>query len=321
MRELLSLLCFLGAIFSAHAADFLPGVKRILFLGDSITHSGQYVDDVAAFLAVEFPAREFEIINCGLSSETVSGLSEAGHAGGKFPRPDLHERLDRVLALVKPDLIFVNYGMNCGIYLPLEDARFQKYKDGILRLRQKAEAAGAKIIHLTPPVFDSVPLKGRLQPAETVKDGQQFEGYNTVLDAYSAWLVEQGKREHWQVVDTHSAMMTALAVERAVEPEFTFAKDGVHPNDAGHLLMAKAVIHVLLPEKDADFARLFASESLVANKSFFEAVRKRERVLGDAYLSAAGHLRPGVAKGLPIAEAAAQSAALSKAIRETAPKL
>ncbi len=317
MRALFALVCFLASLFSTQAADFLPGVKRILFLGDSITHSGQYVAMFAAFLAAEFPEREFVVINCGLSSETVSGLSEAGHAGGAFPRPDLHERLDRVLALVKPDLIFANYGMNCGIYLPLEDARFQKYKDGMLWLRQKASAAGAKVIHLTPPVFDAVPLKGRLQPTGTVKEGQQFEGYNTVLDAYAAWLVAQP----WQVVDTHSAMMGALATKRATEPEFTFAKDGVHPNDAGHLVMATAIIHGLLPEKDADFAKLTAPESVAANKVFFDAVRKRERVLGDAYLGAAGHLRPGVAKGLPIEEAEAQAAALSKTIRETAPKL
>ena len=42
--------------------------------------------------------RKFKVINCGLPSETVSGLSEPDHAGGKFPRPDLHERLGRVLA-------------------------------------------------------------------------------------------------------------------------------------------------------------------------------------------------------------------------------
>ena len=317
MRALFALVCFLASLFSAHAADFLPGVKRILFLGDSITHSGQYVATFAAFLAAEFPEREFVVINCGLSSETVSGLSEAGHAGGAFPRPDLHERLDRVLALVKPDLIFANYGMNCGIYLPLEDGRFQKYKDAMLWLRQKANAAGAKVIHLTPPVFDAVPIKAHLQPAATVREGQQSEDYNTVLDAYAAWLVAQP----WQVVDTHAAMMAALAQKRATEPEFTFAKDGIHPNDAGHLLIAKAIIHGLLPEKEADFAKLTAPESVAANKVFFDAVRKRERVLGDAYLGAAGHLRPGVAKGLPVAEAEAQAAVLSKTIRETAPKL
>src|SRR5258708_40308174 len=86
----------------AAAGDFLHGAKRILFLGDSITYGGQYVDRFETFLFTQYPGEKFEVINCGLPSETVSGLSEEGHAGGKFPRPDLHERLGRVLEKEKP---------------------------------------------------------------------------------------------------------------------------------------------------------------------------------------------------------------------------
>ena len=66
----------------------------------------------------------------GLPSETVSGLSEPGHAGGAFPRPDLHERLERVLEQTRPDLIVACYGMNDGIYHPFTEARFEKYQAG-----------------------------------------------------------------------------------------------------------------------------------------------------------------------------------------------
>src|SRR2546426_9734607 len=101
----LSLLFAIALPFAvpAQAGDFLPGIKRILFLGDSITYAGQYVDRFEMLLFTQYPERQFEVINCGLPSETVSGLSEPGHAGGKFPRPDLHERLGRVLTKVKPD--------------------------------------------------------------------------------------------------------------------------------------------------------------------------------------------------------------------------
>ena len=78
-------------------APFLPGVHRIVILGDSITYSGQYIDYLEAYAVTRFPERTIEFINLGLPSETVSGLSEPGHAGGAFPRPDLHERLARVL--------------------------------------------------------------------------------------------------------------------------------------------------------------------------------------------------------------------------------
>ena len=144
MRAVFALACFLASLFSTHATDFLPGVKRILFLGDSITQSGQYVATFAAFLAAEFPEREFVVINCGLSSETVSGLSETGHAGGAFPRPDLHERLDRVLALVKPDLIFANYGMNCGIYLHSKTRAFKSIKTGCCGCAKRRARRGRK---------------------------------------------------------------------------------------------------------------------------------------------------------------------------------
>jgi len=50
--------------------------------------------------------------------------------------------------------------MNDGIYYPFSDERFQKFKDGVRRLRERAAAAGAKVIHVTPPTFDPVPLKG-----------------------------------------------------------------------------------------------------------------------------------------------------------------
>ena len=82
----------------------LKNANRILFLGDSITASGGYVVDFEAWRIMRRDAEPRPILNMGLSSETTSGLSENGHAGGKFPRPDLFERLDRVLELAKPNL-------------------------------------------------------------------------------------------------------------------------------------------------------------------------------------------------------------------------
>jgi hypothetical protein len=74
----------------------LAGVRRVVFLGDSITYAGQYIEFLEAYLRVKDPTLRCEFLDLGLPSETVSGLTEPGHAGGQFPRPDLHERLDRV---------------------------------------------------------------------------------------------------------------------------------------------------------------------------------------------------------------------------------
>jgi hypothetical protein len=141
----------------------LADVHRVVFLGDSITYSGQYIEFLEACLRIKDPALRYEFLDLGLPSETVSGLSEPGHAGGKFPRPDLHERLDRVLEKASPDLVVACYGMNDGIYYPFSDERFQRFQDGMRFLRERATASGAKVLHVTPPVFD--PCRSRRRPS------------------------------------------------------------------------------------------------------------------------------------------------------------
>ncbi len=321
MRTLLLLLALcLSTPLRAADADFLPGVKRILFLGDSITYSGHYVDDFETFLFLRFSDRRFEVINVGLPSETVSGLSEDGHAGGKFPRPDLHERLDRVLAKTKPDLIFACYGMNDGIYLPLEEGRFAKFRDGIGRLRAKAQAAGAQIIHITPPSFHA--LSARNKPgADGKPPATTLGGYNEVLDRYAAWLLEQ-RAKGWRVIDIHGPMNAFIEEQRKTNPDFVFANDGVHANAAGHALMAEQLLAGLAPAELDAWRKIKGREFLqtTGGKTFEDAIRKRGRILADAWLTDTGHTRPGMAKGLPLDEAKAKAGELEKQIREIAPR-
>ena len=106
------------------------GVKRIVFVGNSITYAGGYINYIDTYLSIRYPKKNYEIINLGLPSETVSGLSEPNHANGAFPRPNLHDRLESLLNKTKPDLIFACYGMNDGIYKPLDETRFKKFRDG-----------------------------------------------------------------------------------------------------------------------------------------------------------------------------------------------
>ncbi|MBI5774673.1 MAG: SGNH/GDSL hydrolase family protein [Verrucomicrobia bacterium] len=240
----------IAVLFATLAGGFaaqsptLPSIekyRRIVFLGDSITYSGQYIDYLDAYLTTRFPEQRWELLDLGLPSETVSGLSEPGHAGGKFPRPDLHERLDRVLAKTRPDLVVACYGMNCGIYHPFSEERFKKFQAGMQRLREKVLASGAKILHVTPPTFDPVPIKDKVLPAGRDVYEQPFEGYNQVLDRCSEWLLDQ-RQLGWDVVDLHSVMNRHLAERRKTEPGYILAKDGVHANATGHWLIAQEIL-------------------------------------------------------------------------------
>lgn len=306
-----TLLAFFSLVFvTLHAA--LPEEKRILFLGDSITQGGGYIEFIEAALIAQHPESKFEIIPLGLSSETVSGLSEEGHAGGAFPRPDLHERLDRALEKVKPQLVFACYGMNDGIYYPLGDERMKAFQDGMKKLHAKVTATGARIVHLTPPVFDPVPIMKRLLPAGLDKYPTPYQGYNEVLDAYSDWLLSM-KKDGWQVLDIHGPFNAALAEKRKADPQFTFSKDGVHPGAEGHLLMAHAVLDDWGLKVSAD-----GTPDHINGSAILAVIRQKQGILRPAWLSHVGHKRPGNKPGLPIEEAGTKAAELDAEARRLA---
>ncbi|MDA1039575.1 MAG: DUF1080 domain-containing protein [Planctomycetota bacterium] len=288
---------FLHGAESQSPLDLLNTARRVVIVGDSITYGGGWVADLAAWM--ERKGMTADVINMGLSSETVSGLSEEGHAGGKFPRPDLAERLDRVLRVARPDLVIACYGMNCGIYQPLDENRFLAFKAGIQRLHDAVERAGASIIHLTPPVYDQRP--DHPGPAGKVD-------YDRVLDAYGKWLLSK-RADGWFVIDIHGPMKEMLAAARTKDSATVYAPDAVHPNEAGGWAFCRAVIAGL---GDTEAA---AAETPAELKEFLPLVKQRMEILRDAYLSAAGHLRPGVRPGLPLGEAEAKARALTESIR------
>ena len=64
-------------------AEQVWSARRVLFLGDSITAAGPYVANFDTWLVAQKRPQTPVVINAGLPSETVSGLSEEGHAGGQ----------------------------------------------------------------------------------------------------------------------------------------------------------------------------------------------------------------------------------------------
>jgi pimeloyl-ACP methyl ester carboxylesterase/lysophospholipase L1-like esterase len=269
-----------------HAAE-----PRVLFLGDSITYDGRWATGVESALRTTPAFEKAEIVNAGLPSETASGLSEPGHAGGKFPRPCVHERLQRVLDGFKPTLVIACYGMNDGIYLPADPARTEAFQKGIATLKGEVEKAGARIIFVTPPLF---------QADKPVPDAAR---YDTVLDGYAAWLVSQ-KSGGWEVVDIRTSLRESVAKAKAADPAFVFAGDGIHPGDEGHRFVARAVCDGLWP------LLKLSGEPRIAEGKAFATMREAQELLKLAWLGETKHLRPGIPAGLPVAAARPRAAKL-----------
>lgn len=297
---IIAITLFLSFNFHAQSQinnNTLDNVNTILFLGDSITYAGDYITYLEAYLTIKYPNKKLEFINVGLSSETVSGLSEPNHAKGRFPRPDLRERLDRVLSKIKPDLVFACYGINDGIYLPFDGNRYTSFKNGIHWLHDKINKTGIPIIHMTPTIYD----KGK--------------AYATVLDIYSNWLLSKQYTANWEVIDLHWPMQNFLDEKRKTNPNYVLAKDDVHPNKTGHWLMAKQILLFL---GENDIANIYNAETIFSSSKnglqILNLVDKRQNIMKHAWLTYTKHIRPGIKKGLPMSEAKVKQKLIKKEI-------
>lgn len=284
---------FLSTSFFVQASNFpFPEkTQRVLFLGNSITYSGEYITDIETYFRLCYPDRVLEWINAGLPSETVSCLSEVGHANGDFPRPCIMERIERVMETVRPDVVFVCYGMNDGIYLPLDEGRFEAYRNGMQQLDsilQHHEVA--EIIYLTPPIH--------------VDKEKGLNGYNLVLDVYANWLLSQRESMGWRVIDLHFPMKRFLEKQRETDPEFILARDGVHPQELGHWLMAREILVGLSENRAAEFQNFTVFlDQFPKGEAIYKLIAERQKMMKDAWLTLSGHKRPRMKTGLPMPEA------------------
>jgi len=224
--------------------------ETVLFLGDSITEEGGFVREIETALKQRSNDHPIRVINRGKSSETISGLSEARYPGD---RPCLLTRLEHELIKFRPDWVVACYGMNCGVYQPLDERRFAAYRQGVETLIEKVNAAGGRLVLLTPPPYaqvesiyldheDHESRRQRLDQANcealnALKIDAELYGYRAVypyyddvLDAYSRWIKSLDQRDNIWVVDVRSAMLPRMTE--------CYGEDPIHPNETGHHIMA-----------------------------------------------------------------------------------
>lgn len=280
---LATVLTFVGSLL-LHAET-----ARVAILGDSITYGGRWPTLVESALRSTPSFADAVIVNFGLSSETVSGLSENGHAGGKFPRPCLHERLERILGEFRPTHVLACYGMNDGIYLPLDDTRQKAFQDGMLHLKEAVEKRGGNFVAITAPLHDAD------------HPSQDPQRYDAVLDAQATWLLAQ---KGWQVIDIRPDLRTAISDAKQKNPGFVFAGDKVHPGPQGHDFIAASIVKQLWP------LWKLPGTPVMAEGEALNILSQRNALLKHAWLTKTRHTRPGVPAGLPLPQAEEQAAKL-----------
>lgn len=274
--------------------------KKLLFIGDSITYAGHFIAYVEAHFRILYPNLGTEFINLGLPSETASGLSEAKHARGQFPRPSIHDRLSKTLSLIEPDLIISCYGMNDGIFLPFDEDRFKKFKQGIQWVCSTAHEYNTNLLHITPPAYFN----------------EQNREYERVVELHANWLLEKSAKDDWMVLDIFHPLKTRQKQSKFSNINASLYGDGIHPNLLGHKLIASELLGFLDSSIQLDkFPGSLLFEIHQYGEQILKYIQKRQRYLRNAWLSKIGHSRPNLDEGMSIEKALQKSQTIEKKIR------
>lgn len=208
---------------TAPAPFFFQDGDRAVLLGDSITERHQYTRLIESYVLSRYPNWNISFRNFGWGGDRADFRQ----------RGRLQIGLNDILPL-KPTAITINFGMN--------DARDGLGRAGAFAINSRTlfealENAGARVAVLTPSSEERYEAN---QPAGSA--------YNETLRAYSKELQVVAAEKNRLFVDQLNPEIATIEAGRkagvltSTESEARLIPDGVHPNWAGHLVMATNIL-------------------------------------------------------------------------------
>ena len=226
--KLLRLLCAMGLMCGSawSAGDFyLKDGDRVVFYGDSITDQRLYTVLTEDFVVTRYPKLNVTFIHSGWGGDKVTG-------GGGGP---IQVRLERDVIAYRPTVMTVMLGMNDGQYRPETEDTDKVFFDGYKTIINTVRAAlpQIRITAIEPSPYDDV-TRAPLFPG----------GYNSVLQHFGKWIVGYAKEANLDVADLNTGVVEMLTNAKSEQPEEAqkIIPDRVHPNIAGHLIMAEQLL-------------------------------------------------------------------------------
>jgi lysophospholipase L1-like esterase len=184
---------------NAHLAEPVPGEKRVVFMGDSITDGWGRGSDNGAF----FPGKPY--INRGISGQTT---------------PQMLVRFRADVIALKPRVVVILAGTNdlAGNTGP---SSMGMIEDNLVSMAELAQANGIRV------VFASLlPVNDYVDPHQTEhRSPEKIRELNT-------WLKAFAQRKGLVYLNYHDALLDASGALKK-----NLSGDGLHPNAAGYAVM------------------------------------------------------------------------------------
>ena len=205
----------------------------ICFLGDSITHGGQFHEFLQLFYATRYPNLILTFYNCGIAGDNTEGM--------------IYRYNDDVL-INNPNYVFLMTGMNDVIrtlyfegkasnkIIEKRKKALDEYKRNINILDKKFETSDIRPLYLTPSIYD--------QYSKIERENNM--GCNDALIECSNHLKKIAKQRNTTVIDLNSSMKHIMDRELQNDSLFTIVgKDRVHPETTGHFVMFHEILSTL----------------------------------------------------------------------------
>ncbi len=196
----------------------LKAGDKIVAIGDSITQGGGYLRDIDAVLAQQYPTPKFpKVVNKGIGGQKAE---------------DLIKRFQKDVVDQKPAFVTISIGINDvwhRLGKPHDEKVLADYRENVARMVDMAQAAGIKVILLTPTV---------------IQEDTNSEG-NKRLVMYVEAEKEIAAEKKCQLVDLHEMFLTALKKKPQDMKGNWLTGDGVHMKPMGDAIMAAGVLRAL----------------------------------------------------------------------------
>lgn len=234
-------LCVLTAIFfnsqklnaQQNTSKIFESGDTICFLGDSITHGGQFHEFLQLFYATRYPDIALTFHNCGIAGDNAEGM--------------IYRFKDDVL-VHNPSHVFLMSGINDVIRTlyfegQASDEVIKKRKNAIAVFKQNTDILASTFkaseitpIYLTPSIYD--------QYSKIEKENNL--GCNDALIECSNHIKSIASQYDATVVDLNTPMKNIMDRELQNDPLFTIiGKDRVHPKTTGHFIMFHEILSTI----------------------------------------------------------------------------
>lgn len=200
---------------------------RVCFVGNSITHSGEFHSNIFLYYATRFPKENVSFFNCGIAGDVVGGVIS---------------RMDSDILVHRPTVAVVMIGMNDvsrNLYAKINEKNpeidkkkaeaLENYKKNTTKIADIFSKYGCKQILQLPTIYD-----------QTAKiSTENLFGVNDALGKCAEHLKSIAPASQAIVIDYYTILKTINDQGQKKDSTYTIiGNDRVHPQSPGHLVMA-----------------------------------------------------------------------------------